>query len=157
VWQTAKVGPDSHCAVKRVLYSVPWRYIGQELKVRVNDKKAQFSLGDELVRTHIRKPGERRQTDPEDLPADKIAFFQRTPQWCIRQAKQRGESVFKLVLELLREETLTHLRQAQGVIRLCDTYGAGRLDRACSGMRCSPIQSWQREPLTALSTALTIS
>lgn len=132
VWQTAKVGPDSHCVVKRALYSVPWRYIGQELQVRVSDKKVQFYLGDELVKTHIRRPGERRQTDPDDLPADKIAFFQRTPQWCIRQAKQMGESVFGLVLELLREETLTHLRQAQGVIRLCDTYGADRLDRACS-------------------------
>jgi len=65
---------------------------------------------------------ERRQTDAVDLPPDKIAFFQRTPQWCMRQAKQMGESAFELVLELLREKTLTHLRQAQGVIRLCDTY-----------------------------------
>lgn len=132
VWQTAKVAPDSHCMVKRVMYSVPWRYIGQELSVRATDKKVQFYLGDELVKTHIRRPGVRRQTDPEDLPPDKTAFFQRTPQWCIRQAREMGESVFRLVLELLREETLTHLRQAQGVIRLCDTYGAERLDRACA-------------------------
>ncbi|HPT62540.1 MAG TPA: IS21 family transposase [Bacillota bacterium] len=132
VWQTAKVGPDSHCAVRRVLYSVPWRYIGQELQVRVSENRVQFYLGDELVKTHICMPGERRQTDAVDLPPDKIAFFQRTPQWCMRQAKQMGESAFELVLELLREKTLTHLRQAQGVIRLCDTYGAERLNRACA-------------------------
>lgn len=118
--------------VKRVVYSVPWRYMGQELSVRTTDKRVQFYLGDELVKTHIRRPGERRQTDPEDLRADKTAFFQRTAQWCIRQAKEIGESVFRLVLELLREETLTHLRQARGIIRLCNTYGPERFNRACA-------------------------
>ena len=130
VWQTAKVGPDSHCAVKRVLYSVPWQYIGRELSVRVGDQKVQFYLDDELIKTHIRRPGERRQTDPSDLPPDKTAFFLRTPQWCLRQAKEMGESVLAVVLELLKENTLNHLRQAQGIIRLCDTYGASRLDKA---------------------------
>ncbi len=33
LWQTAKVGPDSHCMAARGLYSVPWQLIGQELDV----------------------------------------------------------------------------------------------------------------------------
>ncbi|NPV81934.1 MAG: IS21 family transposase, partial [Firmicutes bacterium] len=40
VWQTAKVGPDSRCAVRRTLYSVPWQYMGRELSVRITDRKA---------------------------------------------------------------------------------------------------------------------
>lgn len=106
--------------------------MGRELSVRITDRKAEFYLGDELVKTHIHRPGVRNYTDPSDLPPDKVAFFQRTPQWCLRQAKEMGESVFAVALELLKENTLAHLRQVQGIIRLCDTYGASRLDKACA-------------------------
>ena len=76
--------------------------------------------------------GERRCTDPDDFPEQKIAFLLRTPQWCRRQADDLGPSVLQLVDELLAEPfPLTRLRQAQAVIRLAEEHGATRLDAAC--------------------------
>src|SRR5438132_13837216 len=32
-WATAKIGPDLHARVEKVLYSVPWRHIGKTADV----------------------------------------------------------------------------------------------------------------------------
>lgn len=131
IWTTAKVAPDAHCAVGGALYSVPWRYLGQRLDVRLGEKTVQFYRGAELVKTHPRCYGRGRQTDPADLPPDRIAFFQRTPRWCREQAAAIGPGVLQAVTELLAENTLAHLRQAQGILRLAETYGPERLETAC--------------------------
>lgn len=44
-------------------YSIPSRYVGQRLDVRLGAKIVRFYSGTELVKTHLRgKPGQ-RQTD----------------------------------------------------------------------------------------------
>ncbi len=131
-WLTAKVAPDSHCLVKRTLYSVPWRLLGRTLDVCVTRNTVQFSDGQDVVKTHLRADGGGRRTDNADLPPDRIAFFQRTPQWCLRTASSLGPAVEKAVSELLQENTLLRLRQVQGIIRLGEKYGADRLDAACA-------------------------
>ena len=131
-WTQAKVAPDAHCSVAGALYSVPWRYQGKSLSVRLAAKTVEFFYEDELVKTHVRRYDHGRQTDPADLPADAIAFYQRTPQWCLKQAKQIGAETFEAVRQLLAVDTLTYLRQAQGVLRLADRFGARRLEAACS-------------------------
>ena len=131
-WLQAKVAPDAHCAVGGALYSVPWRYLHQTLQVRLTDRLVQFYRGEEVIKTHPRIPPRHRRTDPADLPPDRIAFFQRNPRWCCEQARRLGPAVAQVVNALLEVNTLYHLRQAQGVIRLADTYGAERLDAACN-------------------------
>ena len=130
VWTTAKVAPDSHAQVAGAIYSIPFRYRGDQLNVRLTKTRVEFFRGDSLVKTHSRRP-RGRQTDPGDLPPDRIAFYERTPQWCLRQAKEKGAGVFEAVRQLLAVNTLTNLRQAQGVLRLGDAYGSSRLDAAC--------------------------
>jgi len=130
-WTVAKVAPDSHCSVAGALYSVPHTLRGQRLEVRLTPKRVEFYRGEELVKTHLRGPRGSRTTDPADLPPDRIAFYQRTPQWCLQQARALGPAVFELVRQLLAVHTLTHLRQAQGILRLSERFGAGRLDAAC--------------------------
>lgn len=44
-WATAKVGPDIHARVDKVLYSVPWRHIGQTVDVRLTETRVQFFVG----------------------------------------------------------------------------------------------------------------
>jgi len=66
------------------------------------------------------------------LPTQKVAFLERTPTWCRRQATELGEAVARLVGELLAGNALHHLRAAQGVLRLGDRYGPQRLDAACA-------------------------
>ena len=84
-WATAKIGPDIHAQVDKVLYSVPWRHIGKTADVRITATMVQFFIGGELVKSHPRKI-RGKQTDFGDYPPEKIAFHMRTPQWCRKQA-----------------------------------------------------------------------
>ena len=130
-WATAKIGPDIHAQVEKVLYSVPWRHMGKTADVRITGTMVQFFIGGELVKTHPRKI-RGKQTDFGDYPPEKIAFHMRTPQWCRRQAAAIGPSCEYLIGELLAENALYRLRAAQGVIGLADRHDPPRLEAACA-------------------------
>ena len=130
-WRSAKVHPDCHVAIDRVLYSVPWQHVGKTLQVKLGTALIELFDGPELVKTHpLAARG--RQTDHADLPPDKVAFLMRTPAWCRRRAAEAGPAALALVDDLLAEGSLTRLREVQAVLRLLDTYGAARLDAACA-------------------------
>jgi transposase len=130
-WATAKIGPDIHAQVEKVLYSVPWRHIGKTADVRVTATMVQFFIGGELVKSHPRKV-RGKQTDFGDYPPEKIAFHMRTPAWCRKQAAAIGSSCEYLIGELLADNALYRLRAAQGVIGLADKHDPSRLEAACA-------------------------
>jgi len=130
-WARAKIGPDIHAQVGRVLYSVPWRHMGKTADVRVTASMVQFFIGGELVKAHPRK-ARGKQTDFADYPPEKTAFRMRTPQWCRRQAAGIGPSCEYLIGELLADNALYRLRAAQGVIGLADRHDPSRLEAACA-------------------------
>jgi transposase len=66
-WATAKIGPDIHAQVDKVLYSVPWRHIGKTADVRITGSMVQFFIGGDLVKSHPRKI-RGKQTDFGDYP-----------------------------------------------------------------------------------------
>ena len=129
-WSYPKVAPDCHVKVGKALYSVPWRFIGRNVDARCGDKTVEVFVDGEVVKTWARiERG--KQTDWADFPPEKVAFFMRTPQWCLKRAAELGSSVHELVEGLLSDGALYHLRAAQGVVGLADKYGAARLDAAC--------------------------
>jgi len=130
-WAKAKIGPDLHARVGKVLYSIPWRHIGKTADVRVTATMVQFFIGGELVKTHPRKEWG-KQTDFGDYPPEKIAFHMRTPVWCRKQAAQIGPACQQVIAGLLTDNALYRLRSAQGVIGLGDKHHPGRLEAACA-------------------------
>jgi hypothetical protein len=130
-WKDAKVHPDCHVAIDRVLYSVPWQHVGKTLQARVGGSLVELFDGDTLVKTHVRD-GRRRQTDEGDLPPDKVAFLMRTPAWCRRRAAEIGTATAAAVDALLAQGGLTRLREVQALLRLSDMYKESRLERACA-------------------------
>ena len=130
-WTRPKVAPDAHALVGRTLYSVPYRLIGTRLDARATAAMVEFYLDGELVKTHPFTPRGRR-TDWADLPEHKSGFFMRTPAWCQAQAGMVGPACAALVGELLAVNALFRLRQAQGVLRLGQRHGDGRLEAACA-------------------------
>lgn len=129
-WSAPKVGADCHVRVAGALYSVPWKLIGQVVDARSSAKTVELFSDGALVRTWARiERG--RQTNPEDYPPEKVAFFMRTPVWCRRRAAEIGRSVEAVVAELLRENALHRLRSAQGVIGLAERYPVERVELAC--------------------------
>ena len=130
-WEQAHVGPDCYCTVAGARYTVPWRLLHQSLDARVLSRQVEFFHRQELVKVWARVARGGRQTDPSDFPPDRIAYFQRTPQWCLQQASAMGGGVHQALQELLSVHTSAHLRQAQGILRLADTYGPERVQAAC--------------------------
>jgi hypothetical protein len=130
-WLSPKVAPDCHVSVDRVLYSVPWRFIGTQVDARVTDRVVQIFATGELIKTWPRAQ-RGRCTDDTDYPPEKIAFFMRTPAWCRHRAETLGGHVHELVSGLLAGGALHHLRAAQGILTLAERHGAERLDAACA-------------------------
>ncbi|MGH2499091.1 MAG: Mu transposase domain-containing protein [Candidatus Limnocylindria bacterium] len=130
-WRDARVHPDCHVAIDRVLYSVPWQHVGKTLQAKVSASLIELFDGDTLVKTHV-KDGRRRITDAADLPPDKVAFLMRTPAWCRRRAAEVGTATSALVDALLQQGGLTRLREVQALLRLSDKYEAKRLEAACA-------------------------
>jgi transposase len=130
-WARCKVGPDIHARVDKVLYSIPWRLIGQTLDARSTATMVQFFCGGELVKTHPRKL-RGKQTDYGDYPPEKIAFHLRTPDWCRTKSARIGPACVAVIADLLAENALYRLRAAQGVLSLADKHDPGRLEAACA-------------------------
>lgn len=131
-WEQATVHPDCHAHVAGALYSVPYRYVGHRLDVRVAANTVELYRDQELVKRHARVPKGQRQTDWTDYPPQKAAFFQRNPVWCRQRAAELGPEVAVAVGSLLSTHALHFLRQSQGLIRLADKYGSPRLNAACA-------------------------
>jgi len=129
-WSTGKVGPDIHVKVGKALYSVPWKHIGARVDARAGTRTVEVFLDSTLIKTHARID-KGRQTDRNDYPPEKIAFFMNTPAWCRRKANELGPHVDAVVASLMELNALYRLRSAQGVVRLADKHGAERLDAAC--------------------------
>jgi len=130
-WVSPKVTQDCHVMVDKVLYSVPWRHIGQVTDTRVSDTTVQVHVRGQLVKTWPRA-SRGRCTDPGDYPPEKIAFFSRNPVWCRTRARSLGAHVHELVDGLLAVQALHRLRSAQGVLALADKHGSEALDAACA-------------------------
>jgi hypothetical protein len=129
-WSRPKVAPDCHIAVGGVLYSVPWRLLGSTVDARLSARRLEVFVDSTLIKTHVRV-SKGRSTDMGDYPPEKIAFFQRTPTWCRRQAAEYGPNVTVVVNELLDVNVLHRLRAVQGILSLADKHSPQRLDAAC--------------------------
>ena len=131
-WHQAKVAHDCHIQVGGTLYSAPYRYVGKTVDVKLGTKVVEVYLDYELVKTHLRGAKGQRVTDWNDYPPEKAAFFQRTPDWYRERASLIGKSTRETVDALLDKHAFHYLRQCQGILRLAEKYGQGRLEQACA-------------------------
>lgn len=132
VWSDAKVHPDHHVQVARSLYSVPTRYLGRTARVRADRSTVRIYLGTELIKTHPRVAPGKRSTDPSDYPEGKADYALRSVEALLVRAKARGAHVGVFAEKLLAGPLpWTRMRQAYALVRLCDTYGDGRVEAVC--------------------------
>jgi hypothetical protein len=123
-WTRAKVHPDHHVQVARALYSVPTKYLGQRLDVRADRGSVRMYCGSELVKMHPRVAPGKRVTDPRDYPEGKADYAMRSVERISAQARARGARIGDFVAKLLEGPLpWTKMRQAYGLVRLCERYG----------------------------------
>ena len=128
-----KVHPDCHVTLDGSFYSVPYHFCGQSLEAHVHERVVELYDRTALVSTHPRASGPGQwQTRLEDYPQEKAAYLLNTPQVCRRRAADIGPCTFQLVDHLLAERPLDRLRSVQGLLRLEETVGPQRLEKACA-------------------------
>lgn len=131
-WTTAQVWQDCHIQVERAFYSVPYRYVGKRVDVRVTQRTVQCFLEEDLIKTHTRVAPRKRSTDWSDYPPEKARVLRETPEWCRRRAREMGESIGWAVESLLDGHAQHYLRQARGILRLTERYPVARVEAACA-------------------------
>ena len=85
-WHQAKVAHNCHIQVGSTPYSVPYRYVGKSVDMKLGSRVVEVYLDYELIKTHPRGARGQRVTDWNDYPPEKAAFFQRTPDWYRQRA-----------------------------------------------------------------------
>jgi transposase len=123
-WRKAKVHADCHLQVAKKFYSVPFKYVGREVRVRMTSKLIEvFDEDLNPLTAHARLLGkETHSTDPSHYPAEKLALTLFSVQVALREAEKIGEETLKLVTQLLGGSyPLKHLRRVQGILRLHQT------------------------------------
>jgi transposase len=133
LWCEPKVAPDQHAHVAGALYSLPVGLRGKVLRARADRALVRFYYGDELVKTHPRKPSGGRSTDPNDFPPDKSAYALRDVAFLARRAAEHGAAVGRYAQALLDGPLpWTRMRQVYALLGLARRFGDARLDDACA-------------------------
>lgn len=132
-WGQAKLHPNCHLSFEKSYYSAPWRLVGKLLDVCVTDRMVEVYFEHEFVALHprARVPGS-WQTSSEHMPPEKVAHLMKTPQWCIKRARDVGDACHELVDRMLGDRGLYRLNGVQAVLGLAKRFGSDRLEAACS-------------------------
>jgi transposase len=132
-WKQVQVYRDCYVTHAGSYYSVPYRFVGQQVWLRVGARTVQiYSSAHALLATHDRatSPGA-RQTQLDHLPAEKVAGLVLSRESVQQQAEAIGPATAAVVAGLLAHRPEDRLRSAGRVVRLSQTYGTERLERAC--------------------------
>lgn len=117
----SKVHADCHIQLQNKFYSVPYKFVGQEVLVKISSKLVQiFTADNELIATHLKiSEHQRCSTNPDHYPEHKTAITRFEVQTAISQAQMIGPHTHKLVQYLVTTDwPLKHLRRVQGILRL---------------------------------------
>jgi len=131
-WTRPKVHRDGHIQHGRCYYSVPFRWVGQQLWLRATAGTIRIYAEQELVATHPRlfQPGS-FATVKDHLPPEAQAWQTRDVQWCLQMAEGVGPHCHAAVHQLFADRQLVHLRSVQNLLGLRERYSPQRLEAAC--------------------------
>jgi len=120
-WRKAKVGPDYHVRFGSHAYSVPHRYCGKTVDVRLTTFRVEVSLNGEILASHDRGLGHRHiATTDEHMPEAHREHAEWTPQRLLGWASEFGPCTRELIEAMLL--TYVHpehgFRPALGIVSL---------------------------------------
>lgn len=137
-WKKAKVHPDCHVQVEYNFYSVPHKYVREQVDVRISVNSIEVFVALERVAIHPKFGSNTRgryKTDKSHLPLAHQAISEQVPQNIIDQAEKIGPATLEVIESLLvspKHHPFTYLRRALGIVRLAKRHSAVGLEDACT-------------------------
>ncbi|HHS8262908.1 TPA: IS21 family transposase [Legionella anisa] len=131
-WKKARAGIDYHVAVDKHYYSIPWRYLKEEIDVRVSGATIECFYKGDRIALHRRalKPG--HTTLHEHMPTSHQEYTEWTPERLCAWGKSIGENTSKLIGEVINSQKIPEqsYRACLGILRMGKRYGNARLENA---------------------------
>lgn len=131
VYKELKVYRDIHIQFDKAYYSIPYELRGVYVLARKTESQVAIFYENKLVAVHIPAQIGKRRTNFNHYPPDKGKYMRYDSDYCLKKAKEIGENVLAVVKNMLNEEVIRNLRNAQNIIRLSNKYGKGRVEKAC--------------------------
>ena len=131
-----KVPNDYHVYVYNHAYSIPYRFVGSPVEVKVSRQKVEIFHEHRLIALHPRSdtPGA-ATTNAEHRPPRHQAYAAQTQTYFMNWAKNCGSEVMAVVaaqFEGLSEHSLKGIRACSKLQKLHRQYGAERFKNACA-------------------------
>ena len=134
-WKNAKVNIDYHVELKKHYYSVPYRHIHREVRVRHTKNIVEIFLKGKRIASHRKEsyPGG-HTTVKEHMPEGHREQMEWNPSRILRWATKIGNATAGVVHTILnsRKHPEQGYRSCLGILRLGKHYGNQRLENACS-------------------------
>jgi transposase len=132
VWRRCVVHRDSHIALDKRLYSVPWKHVGATVWARATAKAIAVYADNERVATHDRHGVGHRATIEAHLPDHRAALRHRSRDYWEKRAASIGDEVAEYVRTILdSDDVLLQLRTVQSVVTHLEAFPRERARAAC--------------------------
>jgi transposase len=133
-WTRARVNIDYHVAFAKHNYSVPYRYLRQQVEVRATARTVEVFYKGERIASHLRDDTPYHYTTlAEHRPEAHRAVLEWNPERFIRWAERTGPFTAEMVRRIMdsRPHPEQGYRASLGLMRLGGRYGNERLEAAC--------------------------
>lgn len=134
-WKQCRAGLDYHVEVEKHYYSVPHTLLREKLWARLSERTLEIFHRGNRVAAHVRSSSNRRHTTVRDhMPSSHRRYTDWTPERLNRKALEVGPDTGTLVDVIMRERQHPEqgFRACIGILGLARTYGADRLEAACT-------------------------
>lgn len=154
-WKCAKVHLDYHIEVEHAYYSVPYRYIGARLDVRLTARMIEIFIQRQLIATHVRAYQRgARVTLAAHRPEQHRAVIDQSIERLMVRAEHIGASVAQVLREQFNKKVHPEeaLRAAQGILRMAQDFTPAQLKAACE--RALELRTFSYRAVRNLITAV---
>lgn len=132
IWRRAKVHRDSHIALDKRLYSVPWQQLGQRVWVRACAHTLAIYADDVRIATHSRRGKDYRSTVESHLPDHRGELRHRSRAYWQERADAMGDDVGCYIRTIFdSDDVLSQLRTVQAIVTHLETFPPQRAQAAC--------------------------
>lgn len=132
-WKKATVSIDYHIALYKHYYSVPYRFAGKRLDVRLTALTVEVFLNNKRIASHPRGYlAGGYTTCREHMPESHKRYLEWTPSRIVKWAAATGPATAELVKNILKMKPHPEqgFRSCLGIISLSKRFGASRVEAA---------------------------
>lgn len=136
-FKKATVAPDYHVEFRGNFYSVPYRFVKDIVEIRATVTTIEVLKGGTRIASHPRiHPDDRNgyNTIPDHMPESHRFQAEWTPERLIKWAAKIGPATSEYITKVMenRPHPEQGFRACLGILKLSDTYGSKKLEKACT-------------------------